>query len=398
MTTARRNPATIAGLCFIISLVLSSVLVGYSYRKIAAQQQYVTEVNAAKRAYEQVMDSVRQQTMAEITYQQNPAPVRILQLVDAINDTNRVLADNAQHVDPADARTMRYLIDLNEKYRALVTSDEIPADGESHATDARSPLMDIDSVTRGALKLHNQRFEAALTESATTTAQLCVQLPLVISTSLIIMLGSALSLWRYNRNVRTRQDELQRKVNSDPLTGLANLSAFEDELNQVFAFSDNLPGLLMIDLDRFKEVNDTHGHLVGDKLLIDVAHALRTTVREDDLAARLGGDEFAILLTDVHGESRIAERIVARIAEVGKDYGITCSVGMAVASDGDCTPEDLRHRADEALYVAKRAGRNQWRAASLAREHIDLSLPEVVLDSRVHDDVVWHDTPSESVR
>lgn len=145
---------------------------------------------------------------------------------------------------------------------------------------------------------------------------------------------------------------------TDPLTGLANRRAWEEELRREVArarrHSERL-ALVMLDLDHFKELNDTHGHQAGDTVLAEAAASWRTAVRTTDFLARYGGDEFAMLLPDCpdeYGET-VLERIRTAIPP-----GCSCSAGIAYW-DGNEKAEALLSRADAALYAAKRAGRNK---------------------------------------
>ena len=157
----------------------------------------------------------------------------------------------------------------------------------------------------------------------------------------------------------------------DALTGCMNRRAFterlERELNRVRRYDVKL-SVLMIDIDRFKDVNDSHGHIVGDSVLRQMGDLLREEVRSVDLAARYGGEEFVIVIpdTDLEGAIVFAERLRKRVeeknfAETGDPLRITVSIGVAAASvDGGITePESLITRADEALYRAKNDGRNR---------------------------------------
>ena len=127
----------------------------------------------------------------------------------------------------------------------------------------------------------------------------------------------------------------------------------------------------MLDVDHFKTYNDTHGHGAGDAALQQVAEAIRSNVREQDIVYRYGGEEFSVLLpgTDAVEAGAVAERVRAAIEAATfegeaqqPDGRVTVSVGMAEAT-GDDLPETLRHRADAALYAAKHAGRNQVNVA-----------------------------------
>ncbi len=173
---------------------------------------------------------------------------------------------------------------------------------------------------------------------------------------------------------------------SDPLTGLPNRTRFFDLLATHAASrrqSDRSFSVLMIDLDRFKPVNDTLGHASGDIVLRKVADRLRSLIRDDDVIARIGGDEFAVLQVGV-GEgntgSLLAARIVAAMADrpfmfSGQAIYLGASVGIATApTDGD-DPADLLHKADLALYAAKAGGKGQYRLYDPALdEHIQQRL------------------------
>jgi diguanylate cyclase (GGDEF)-like protein len=124
---------------------------------------------------------------------------------------------------------------------------------------------------------------------------------------------------------------------------------------------------MMIDLDRFKAVNDTYGHEVGDRLLIEIAKRLKESVRDGDVVARLGGDEFVVLATgrsDGDGFAALATRLVERLGDRLVIGTITltpaCSLGLAVFPDDLDSADDLVLAADRALYAAKAAGRGSW--------------------------------------
>lgn len=155
-------------------------------------------------------------------------------------------------------------------------------------------------------------------------------------------------------------------ANHDPLTGLANRTRFLEELSQVIE-TGNHPSLLYLDLDRFKPVNDTYGHHVGDQLLQAVARRLRSATREEDRIARLGGDEFAIIRgssTDRAELQATAERLVQALGQPfsidGHRVRIGVSIGIAVAPEDGDTAEQLTRNADQAMYRAKNEGRHRY--------------------------------------
>jgi diguanylate cyclase (GGDEF)-like protein len=155
----------------------------------------------------------------------------------------------------------------------------------------------------------------------------------------------------------------------DPLTGLPNRLLFLDRLRQGLLGARGQPrglGLIFIDLDHFKRINDEHGHAVGDALLCAVAERLRGELRDSDTLCRLGGDEFVVLLPGVTQRARVAEvadKLMAAAAEPyrlsGCSLAVTFSSGIALAPEDGDDPQALMDCADAAMYRAKRAGRNR---------------------------------------
>ncbi|WP_328869167.1 aminotransferase class I/II-fold pyridoxal phosphate-dependent enzyme [Streptomyces sp. NBC_00287] len=169
---------------------------------------------------------------------------------------------------------------------------------------------------------------------------------------------------------RRLQQELTQRAFHDPLTGLPNRTLLLERIERALLRGRResaLTCLLFIDLDDFKQVNDTLGHSTGDQLLVAVGTRLSRTLRRSDTAARLGGDEFAVLMEDAH-EPLDAELLAAQVIQAlsrpfplaGESVTVSASVGVATARDSTDAEELLRH-ADLALYSAKAAGKRQWR-------------------------------------
>ena len=170
-----------------------------------------------------------------------------------------------------------------------------------------------------------------------------------------------------NDELRSLNVELEALATTDSLTGISNRRIFfvlaKDEVARSRRYQRPLTAL-MIDIDRFKDVNDTHGHAIGDKVLKALAQACITTLRETDVFARLGGDEFVILLPETEDGKEQADRLRRTIERMrtslddGTDLAITVSIGVASARPEDETIDDVLGRADVALYEAKQSGRN----------------------------------------
>ncbi len=171
--------------------------------------------------------------------------------------------------------------------------------------------------------------------------------------------------------LRYELEQVRRQAITDPLTQLSNRTAFFDKLDEAITETYDSPtplSVIMIDIDHFKNVNDTHGHLVGDKVIRFVATTLKKSVKGQDTAARYGGEEFAVLLphTNIEGAVSLANGIRETIANTNlvrtgsrKPLGqITVSAGVSLYRSGE-EPKDFLQRADDALYESKRNGRNR---------------------------------------
>lgn len=175
--------------------------------------------------------------------------------------------------------------------------------------------------------------------------------------------------------------QLARLAALDPLTGLVNqchfVHALDSELRR--ALREDAPvSLLVADLDHFKDVNDNHGHMVGDGVLISVAKSVREAIRPYDVACRIGGEEFAVILPGATADeaAMVAARIRQAVAEstVPGFPAVTVSLGVACFPDHAATADLLVKRADDAMYIAKRAGRDAvalWPSSQyVSSEHV----------------------------
>ncbi len=185
--------------------------------------------------------------------------------------------------------------------------------------------------------------------------------------------GKIVSLLGISRDVTQRrlsEERIQYLANYDALTGLPNRNLLADHLQYAISLAKRGNGqlaVMFIDLDRFKEINDTLGHSVGDAFLVEVGTRLKTVLRESDTASRRGGDEFILVLpdTDAQAAAATAEKLLQAIALPYQleQYAliVTASIGIAIyPDDGEC-PESLLRSADTAMYRAKAGGRNGYR-------------------------------------
>ncbi|HAN88581.1 MAG TPA: diguanylate cyclase, partial [Erythrobacter sp.] len=190
---------------------------------------------------------------------------------------------------------------------------------------------------------------------------------------------------------RLSEDRVAFMAHYDNLTGLANRYLFNERLRSALSQDDQPQNVVLfyLDLDNFKAVNDTRGHLVGDRLLREVGTRLEKEVRGQDLVARLGGDEFAVLLETRAGAGMLIERAHRFLAVIrepfeidGHSYRISGSIGIAKRSDGCGEAEELMRRADLALFAAKAKGRDTIALYDHAMDHAARERREIETDLR----------------
>ncbi len=176
------------------------------------------------------------------------------------------------------------------------------------------------------------------------------------------------------REQRAALSDAERRAQTDPLTGVLNRRSIVERLDAACtrARARGLPiSLLFIDLDFFKEINDTHGHAAGDACLQAIIKPIQAELRQSDVVGRYGGEEFVVILSsaDVAAARPIAERIRARVADIqvegfGQPIQLTCSIGVATSDMLNVWGEGLIARADAAVYAAKKGGRNRVQVAA----------------------------------
>jgi two-component system, sensor histidine kinase LadS len=205
-----------------------------------------------------------------------------------------------------------------------------------------------------------------LTASPDSDALYYYGLPLsMVAASILVALGVADRL----RAQRAALSEAERRAQTDPLTGVLNRRSLIERLEAACsrAKARGLPiALLFIDLDHFKQINDTFGHPAGDACLRAIIDPIHAELRQSDVIGRYGGEEFVVILSsaDAAAATPIAQRILERVANVrvegfGEPIGVTCSIGIAASDTLGIWGESLLAQADAAVYVAKRSGRNQ---------------------------------------
>lgn len=216
----------------------------------------------------------------------------------------------------------------------------------------------------------------------------------MLGTKLLVLLLISLLIFRpMVRNVVTKTQAMQKMKEDiehtalhDSLTGLPNRRYLEDYLTRTLANADRNKhevGLMHVDLDKFKQVNDTYGHAAGDAVLAAATEIMKNHVRRSDFVARVGGDEFIIVapeVSDPRGLEALAARLVSEISQPipweGHNCQIGASVGIALSPPSEMSLDRLIHDADVALYEAKNAGRNTYRFHSATLDYVEKHYPE----------------------
>ena len=183
-------------------------------------------------------------------------------------------------------------------------------------------------------------------------------------TTLITLVVTCAFAFAFSIITHRQRSQLMQLATRDPLTGAGNRRALENKLRHVVDISATTKAptsMLLMDLDHFKQVNDRHGHAAGDEILRSITEIVNLRIRVTDSVYRIGGEEFVVILEgqDLHRAAHLAEQLRTLIEanELVPDHSVTISVGVAELKDGE-SGNDWLHRADEALYRAKRSGRN----------------------------------------
>ena len=197
--------------------------------------------------------------------------------------------------------------------------------------------------------------------------------------------ADVLAILRYQGGLAASVLALRRSARTDGLTGLPNRALFGDRLGQALTRLDRHPGMICVmyvDVDNFKEINDTHGHHGGDQVLVELATRLASVIRPSDTVARFGGDEFVILCEDLDSATdaeKLAARMVAAATEPwvieGEAVSVDVSIGLAVTDSSTAEAVGLLRDADDAMYLAKAIRGSAsvvsvWRGSTKVREPV----------------------------
>jgi diguanylate cyclase (GGDEF)-like protein len=321
--------------------------------------------------YGHAASAIAAEESLERKYRLQPGPVPRAAHTAAEASLEQAMRQVAALGDSADRNLANTVLREHRGYiaasaRLLQSVDRHDPVAVTNSIDTRTvdPVFGVmeEQVYRAAAQHEVRALSAAA--SVSDIARLVVLVDLVtLLAAICLVTGGAIVMGRYQRDIRRESDRNRYQALHDPLTDLPNRALFQDRTGvalRAAARSNATVAVLLLDLNRFKEVNDTLGHQYGDYLLLKVADRLRGCLRASDSVARLGGDEFAILLPVSGWEEALAatQRVDAALHEPFTMHDITldvdASIGIALAEPGDDVETLLRH-ADVAMYEAKGA-------------------------------------------
>lgn len=309
----------------------------------------------------QTEDAIAAEAFAEAAYRRAPSAAARARLDASVREVEDQLTSLRDQLGADDPLIFSRIRQLNRRYVAEV---------EATLDDPASSLTD-DRVAGPALDAMSRLLGAAIaSRRAEVDAQILRQQEVVrllivaLVTTYTVSFAAIGFLWR---GLLRERRMLRDVADTDPLTGLRNRRAMEKAMARTLARPHSRAALVLVDLDRFKPVNDEHGHQLGDLVLVEVGRRLQEVARAGDVAARLGGDEFALFLPRGQGAEHFAQRVCDEMnrpyEQEGLHLGVGASVGWASAPEDADDVVGLVRAADVALYEAKAAGRGRVAAA-----------------------------------
>lgn len=351
-------PATVV---LVATVVVLSGLSLYALDRISESNRTVATSSRVLASYQSLQRAIANEAFAEAGYRRAPttaARERLLGSFALVQSASRAVSASGSGSDRAAAI---YLEVLNNRYASQVRDAIKDGAVSPPSRDDRVAGPALDAMQRlvdAAIRRTSAESAAAVQQEQRLTARLRWLVPVVL-TGVVAGLALAWGLvLRQHRRTAVLAERSQHLALHDALTGVTNRRGFEGALAEQLGRVPPEGTVCLLDLDRFKAINDTHGHEVGDEVLKVVAKRLQAAVRADDVVARLGGDEFALLVHDSDDDETVVSRLrtavmaPVHVGDVLLHPGV--SVGVARLVEGSTAAQVLRE-ADRQLYEHKRA-------------------------------------------
>jgi diguanylate cyclase (GGDEF)-like protein len=340
----RSRTVLVASLGLAVVAGVLSIVGSVGVHRMLDSRQTVSDASQRLTAYQHVQRALAGEALAQAALERDPSALPAAQAAARALDT--AVAEIRRTASASDRDTAGRLAALNAVY-----ARELPS---RVAVDA---LTSMQAVLDPAVDRSAEQLDAAMQHQRVVVTRMAWRGPLVLTVSFALLGTCWLLLVRYGRHAAARADASHQLALEDPLTGLANRRAFESALAPELSSLDADSAVLLIDLDDFKDINDTWGHDIGDQVLKKVAGRLTETVRETDVVARLGGDEFAVLVRPAASAEALRQRLQLAVSEPMVVRGVKLqphsSIGVAQVSPGQLQ-EDVLRAADVSLYARKR--------------------------------------------
>jgi diguanylate cyclase (GGDEF)-like protein len=360
-TASRLAVAGIAAV--LLSLTGFALWAASTTNREARHAAWLTNMNDA---YQRARFAVATEELLEHRYRHEPGGQVRAGFEQAVRSLDAAVRFLHEHGDEADRQPIATLAADHRRYVQAVYQQFAAVD----AGDQRRVLALeedngalFDSIEAQVDQGATREREETLAGLASLRHHVVASTPIIFGTGLGALVVLCAVLVGYQRRAERQADLNQHQALHDGLTGLPNRTLLADRTSQAIRQADRelLPAaLLLLDLDRFKEINDTLGHHYGDQLLVQVGERLRAGLRELDTVARLGGDEFAVLLPRIEtaeGAVTVAAKLQATLAEPfmleGLNLDVEASIGLAVYPDHGADFDELLQHADIAMYAAK---------------------------------------------
>jgi diguanylate cyclase (GGDEF)-like protein len=350
-----------AAVLAVLGLLVTAALTWNGISRVRAGFAELDRARDSVLRYEAVRDAVSAEAFAEAAYRRAPGPSTRGALTGALGAVPGSLRDLSLSPDPSDQAVARQLTILNTRYAGEVRSSLArPGGAPATSVDDRvaGPALDtMGGLIAAGISGHRAQARESRDEQSAIISRLALELPLVVALCLALVVACGTVMVRQHLLLDRRERESRWSAEHDGLTGIPNRHLMWRRLDAALDAAGPTCALMLLDLNKFKAINDTYGHAAGDEVLVATARRLTEAAPEPCLVARLGGDEFAVFVPDAAQAAAVADRVRTAMSErilLSDGKRVTCSgtIGVAVAHTGSDRVELLR-AADLDMYDGK---------------------------------------------